>query len=475
VTSQLVGSDFTGGTRLPNYVNGRLLVAEDLATGQASLTRRDTRIGEAAGAGIVRGLWVTGTATALTVAPGLALSRSGEPVAVQKGITLPLTFSAPTSTPDPSRFTCCIETAGGGTDSTVPGGFYLLTARPACQFQGQAPLAPPPDSTASPACTAQWRVEGVEFRAVSLPLGTEVAGITVTDDNRRNLSAHWCLGTELLADLPRDPFSFQPPTSGFDLLDPADLTGCDVPLAVFHWNGQAVADLDNWSARRRVTTPDPVTASWSALLADRREADGQARFLQFQDHVGELVDTGTAGAAVAATMFGLLPPVGFLPVGGQQIAGLTSQLRSAAAEHGDDGDAEPEDVPEPLKDVATLVRSGFDIGKFFGPLARFGGLIDWEVADFALRQSWYMAPVPTQLATEGGDDGQPSREPLLTFYLVRQNLSAVVTKLARVRETRRSPAAVGFPANLYVVFMVNLPWFDGTLPPIIPGRFLLGG
>ena len=48
MTSQLVGSSFADGALLPNYVNGRLLAAEDLATGQSTLLRRDTWIGQAA-------------------------------------------------------------------------------------------------------------------------------------------------------------------------------------------------------------------------------------------------------------------------------------------------------------------------------------------------------------------------------------------------------------------------------------------
>ena len=58
MASQLVGSSFADGALLPNYVNGRLLAAEDLATGQSTLLRRDAWIGQAAGAGIVNGLWV---------------------------------------------------------------------------------------------------------------------------------------------------------------------------------------------------------------------------------------------------------------------------------------------------------------------------------------------------------------------------------------------------------------------------------
>ena len=267
VTSQLVGSDYTDGAQLPNYVNGRLLVAEDLATGQATLRTRDQWIGQAAGAGIVRGLWVTGSGTTLTVDPGLAVSAAGEPVVVPHAVTLELAAAAtPGPTAGPS-FQCC-DSSRGQPAGTVPGS-VLLVARSACQLQGQAPLAPPPSTTVSPGCTAQWLVEGVEFRTIPLPVADTVAGQQVTAGNRRNLVAHWCFGTEQLAKLGANPFAFDPAYRGIDLLDPADLTPYDVPLAVFTWTGKTVADLDNWSARRRVTAPDPTPGHWSVEVTDR--------------------------------------------------------------------------------------------------------------------------------------------------------------------------------------------------------------
>ena len=345
MTSQVVGSDYTDGALLPNYVNGRLLVAEDLATSQASLRTRDTRVGETAGAGVVRGLWVTGTNTTITVAPGLAMSGAGEPVVVPRSITLQLTFATAGTPASGASFSCCSTDDGSGQGSSLTSGILVLTARPACRLEGSAPMAPSPGSTVSPCCAAQWQVEGVEFRAIALPIGTTVDGITITPGNRRNLVAHWCFGTEQLEQLGVDPFGLNPAYSGFDQLDPADLTPYDVPLAVFRWDGTAVTDLDNWSARRRVTDPDPVPSSWSVTVADRRLADGQARFLQFQDQAEELVSRALAGSAAAADFFGLLPPVGFLPVDNAQFRKMAEVnlravkvLQANAAEPATEGD-----------------------------------------------------------------------------------------------------------------------------------------
>ncbi|HEY5248031.1 MAG TPA: hypothetical protein VIJ15_06215, partial [Dermatophilaceae bacterium] len=313
MTSQLLGADFTQGAHLPNYVNGRLLVAEDLAASQQSLRSRDTRIGEATGAGVVRGLWVGNTDTTLTVTAGLAISASGEPVMLTQSIVLPLTSVATGTSANPAVFTCCDADEGDGQSTSLTTGVVLLTARSACRLEGQAPLAPPANGTMPPGCVAQWRVDGVEFRAIMLPVGNTVAGVPVTTSgdsgtsgNRRNLVAHWCLGTEQLAAFGADPFGFSPAYSGLASLDPLDLTPYDVPLAVFHWDNMVVQDLDNWSARRRVTDPDPAPSSWSAALSDRRDAEGQARFLQFQDQVDTLVIQAQAATAIASDTFGLL-------------------------------------------------------------------------------------------------------------------------------------------------------------------------
>jgi hypothetical protein len=225
----------------------------------------------------------------------------------------------------------------------------------------------------SPGCAARWAAEGVEIRAIALPALDTVAGVTATDENRRNLTAHWFFGAEQLARQPIDPFTFDPAYSGFDRLNPADLTDVDVPLAVFRWNGQRVVDLDNWSARRRVTTPDPDPSPWSAVVADRREADGQARFLQFQDQLAQLAASGSSRTIAAATTFGLLPPAGFLP-------------------------------------------GYFDPWTFYEGVASFGDTLDWTAADFALRRSWQLPAAPTS--------PDPDEARRLTFYFVRESFNS---------------------------------------------------
>lgn len=513
MTSQVVGADFTDGALLPNYVNGRLLVAEDLATGQQSLRTRDTRIGEAAGAGVVRGLWVTSTQTTLTIAAGLAISSAGSPVVVPRAVTLKLTRAVIAQPTDDADFSCCGPTGGDEEMSGLTEGVLLLTARPSCRLDGQAPLVPPPTSQTSSCCAAQWQVEGVEFRAIVLPVGSTIAGESVTTTNRRNLVAHWCFGTERLLRLGRDPFSFDPAYGGLDRLPAADLTAYDVPLAVLHWDGHAVADLDNWSARRRVTQPDPVPSPWSATVSERRESDGIARFLQFQNQAEELVSRSLAGSATADTYFGHLPPVGFLPVDSGGFRALAEKNVSALLAEETPNSApvvthlnqpigfatHPDETVEAIrtlrdaqlagfKSLLTVADAsdgyGFSPQRFFGSLAQVGGFLDWELAEWFLEQSWRAMPVATSSREDinqdidhnivAGPNHEKERErddlptTLFTYYYVIQNVEAAAARVTLTRslgaQVRRTIGSLSAP-RLYVVFIANRRWATRSRPP----------
>jgi hypothetical protein len=401
VSSQLVGSSFANGAQLPNYVNGRLLAAEDLATGQSTLLRRDTMIGQSTGPGIVAGLWVTATGTTLAVAAGTGITPAGEPVSLPASVTLPLSVAGAPAASAGGGFTSC-ATAPSGSQAALTAGAYVLTAMPACQPQGQAPMAIPPGSDTPVACTAQWQVEGIQFKAIPLQLGTDVDGISVNQGNRRNLLAHWCFGTAQLASLGADPFNFNPAYRGLDQLASTDLTSCDLPLCVFYWDAGAISFIDNWSVRRRTTRPDVSAANWSAAVADQRSADGEARFLQFQDQILDLVSAGVSRTTVSSNVFGILPPVGFLPIAIdttiEDIALLGRMLTDAK-----DAEGRPmaglsiqilERVLEMLHQLGP--QSGFVPGTFFqGQVFARGGLITWDTAYFALRQSYFLEPITT--------------------------------------------------------------------------------
>jgi hypothetical protein len=415
VVSQLVGSSFANGAMLPNYVNGRLLVAEDLATGQSTLLQRDTMIGQGVGPGIVNGLWVTASANTLTVAAGLGITPSGEPVSILAPVALSLSIAGAPGTPTGASFTNC-ATSATGAQTAITTGAYLLTAMPACQLEGQAPMAITPGSDTPVACTAQWQVEGVQFKAIPLPFTTlvngvpEVDGITVTADNTRNLLAHWCFGTAQLANLGADPFNFDQAYRGLDQLAATDLTPGDLPLCVFYWDASqagapAISFVDNWSVRRRPTRPDAPdpSASWHAAVTDQRPADGEARFLQFQDQILDLVSAGVSRATVASDVFGLLPPVGFLPVSSASLADDIARLTQTTGDQ-TDNILSTQVINNLLANVSQLgPQSGFVPTTFFGGMACFfGGLLTWDTVYFALRQSYFLGPIATAQAQSTG-------------------------------------------------------------------------
>ena len=400
---------------------------------------------------------------------------------------------------------------------------------PACQLEGQAPMAIPPGSDTPVACTAQWQVEGVQFKAIPLPFTTlvnsvpEVDGIPATADNSRNLLAHWCFGTAQLANLGADPFNFDQAYRGLDQLAATDLTPGDLPLCVFYWDvsaaaAPAISFVDNWSVRRRLTRPDAPdpTLSWNAAVADQRSADGEARFLQFQDQILDLVSAGVSRATVASDVFGLLPPVGFLPVALDASAADIAQIQPVAdrttASPGAAAAVRTPDILSPV--VINFLRtelsqlgpqSGFVPSTFFGGQAYFfGGLLTWDIVNFALRQSYIVQPIPTMQpqsssAAAGAASARtvpftgsvpvprptpfpvlrpsprviPERGPTATagfsqvviYYYVVENYIAVYNALN----------GTGPPLTPYLVFMKNQLWLPDTRVPFGQAHFASPG
>ncbi len=337
--SQFLDTNFTGGLQAPYYFNGRLLTADDLQSDQAAVLTREGWLGKASGYGVIEGFMVSQVdSTSLKVQAGLGLNRQGQVISLASDTTLQLSMQATgTATGhDAGRFKNCDFSSSGGGTAGISDGAYLLTAIPASRFDGQVQMKAAAGSNAPAGCGSKWEVEGLQFKAIRLAnFETEVA--TITDNNRRNLLAHWCYGSKNLPELAVDPFHFSASFGGLDRVDPADLTPSDLPLAVFYWQGGALLFVDPWPARRRLIRPDAVdetqesvasgsrlvfidvarvtkTRTWEGILSDKRVADGQARFLQFQAQIDALMAGGKVGQVDAQSFFPLLPPAGFLPV-----------------------------------------------------------------------------------------------------------------------------------------------------------------
>jgi hypothetical protein len=245
-------------------------------------------------------------------------------------------------------------------------------------------------------------VEGLQVKAIRLDEFTLPAGITLTDNNRRNLLAHWCYGSWNLSNLSRNPFSFGLDYSGLVSVNPADLTACDLPLAVFYWTGNRLNFVDMWSVRRRLVRPDGLVDAWKGVLSERRVADGQARFLQFQDQLSTIpVNNNTR----AVDYFYFLPPVGFLPVTPDSTQEKLSNLRLHRGQLVNGLDL--------FKLIAAKKPTGFNLFKFFEGISLRLGLIAGETLDFTLHRSWYDEPFETV---------QTAKQPRIQLYLVEDNL-----------------------------------------------------
>jgi hypothetical protein len=429
-----IGENFLAGLRAPYYANGRMLTAEDLKADQEAFLARLGFTGEGIGAGVVRGLEVAKVANNLRVSAGLGINRGGQAVRlVEERVELSLTKLPEESgvTAGDGRFNDCnVAPADGGT--LVESGVYLLVIAPVSQLQGSVSVKTISTNTSS--CASRWEVEGVQFKALRL------AGAPVrTNSNAgtyRNLLAHWCFGTQALATLPQDPFSFPARYATLDLMSEDDLGPCDLPLAVFYWDNQVLRIVDQWPVRRRVTQPFPAE-QWHAMIADRRVADAQARFLQFQAQVeemrGDSANFPDLSKRYGGQDFRFLPPVGFLPI--VFSAGMLRNLVLTAARSlpGNERELSNNIVDDVVENLASRFPAGraFDLATFFGAkLPHRIGLADRETIDFRLNQSWYDDVLDFTRLPDVDSRGD---ETVFDLLLVSDELNALTSGLLKLR------------------------------------------
>ena len=324
-TSYAVQVPITDGVRTVNFFNGRLLAAEDLQREQAAARQLRQRLGRALGDGVVEGLEVrvapAGTAAEplVAVTAGTALNREGTALRLADDVVVSLARRRGAATAagngQPDRRDAGDFAACSGLDPGAPfvrSGVYLLTVRPAEAPTGRAPVSGLGNEAA--ACNTDALAEGVSFDVLHLNLEPSLLTDTA---HLRNRLAHLMFGTAdpRRSRLERDPFGSSP--SGYGLLDdlrPACLHDDEVPLALVAWTpGVGIRFVDLWSVRRRVTRGSASTA-WPELAGDRRHTEGEAVFLQFQEHL-----TGLRGSnpesVVATDHLRFLPAAGLLPVG----------------------------------------------------------------------------------------------------------------------------------------------------------------
>jgi hypothetical protein len=311
--------------RATNFFNGRLLTAEDLRREQAVRREWERRLGDAMGDGIAFGLDVDpvvvadGEPPAVTVTAGAAINREGHMIFLHHAVEVSLregTGATDTSAGPPSAFGAC--TPSQRTVYVANTGVYLLAVRPLRMREGTARVSGLGNAGAP--CAADALVDGVQFRILQVPLAP--AQLQAGNLLRNRVASDFLWRRD---DVPvRDPFGASAAVSPYDRLRPEPLAACDVPLALFHYQGGRVAYVDGWAVRRMLTG-SPARAGW--LLPERRcWNEGSAAILQFQAHLDALW-TPSAPQVRMKDHFEKLPPAGVVPLGGSGASAAFDYLR----------------------------------------------------------------------------------------------------------------------------------------------------
>jgi hypothetical protein len=401
-----IGTNFNGGLRAPHYPNGRLLTAEDLQQEQQTQLEKLAQLGQAAGYGIVEGFNVSAAAnnSALKVTAGLGLNPKGNLIHLPAdSVTLPIQPIAGDDTT--IRRSARFEACDGDEEQppTLTTGAYLLTAAPLAQLEGAVPRKAC-DGTGTSTCANQWEVEGVEFKIIRLTQYTPPTGSRA--NRNRNLLAHWFYGSDKIMNLMRDPLKFPADYSGFNQIAAEDFSQCDLPLAVFYWASSKIAFIDEWAVRRRLIHPYPASqgdaTKWTANLSDQRQAEGQARFLQFQDHIADLqTQFGSKTDTIQAVdRFAYLPPVGVLPVNPFELIVADVFDESVSEKQLREMEAKGLSKEEVLEQVRTGVLgslgsdNAFNLERFFGDLLSDKySIVHEDFVHDRLHQSWVQPPI----------------------------------------------------------------------------------
>lgn len=308
-----------GGIPWINFFNGRLLSGEDLSKEQNSNLEGRRRLGRAIGEGVAYGLEVsilkdvnTRETPYVVVDQGLAINRQGQTMRLQSPtkVRLKRPINADQNDAAEIAFDDCQPLQSGV--YVADAGVYLLTIAPATKSEGRAAISGLDNVVAR--CNTHHAIEGVQFRLIQLGLDQE----ELSDTRLRNIIAYKCFGidsTRPPAKFAVDPFAQAPSRQTLlDDLRPRLLTDCDVPLAIINWTStEGIKFVDMWSVRRRVFAPS-AAGRWEALLGEQRVSEGEAMFLQFQEHLESLSRPDVnLRSIVASAHFNYLPSIGVIP------------------------------------------------------------------------------------------------------------------------------------------------------------------
>lgn len=343
ITLELLEPILQEGIRSTNFFNGRLLTAEDLKVEQAVNRQQHQQLGKAIGEGVVQGLEVSivssgsnGAIPTISINEGLALNRKGQALTLPLNVNLALVREIETIAAGSGLFATCEPPKS--TAILTGTGVYILLIAPASDYEGRVPMSGLEAEGKITGCGSRYVVEGVQFRLVELNVDN-VSSVSDTTRNLinqlmassdtaslsklQNLLAHLCFGTEELMSFPRDPLKLSEGRSSYvdygalDALRSLEcLKDCDVPLALIYWTTKGIQFVDMWSVRRR-SIPKSSSVIWPLTVSERRLAEGEAVFLQFQDHVAKIAGLSTFQSQLekieANKYFRYLPAAGIIP------------------------------------------------------------------------------------------------------------------------------------------------------------------
>jgi len=295
-------------TRSVHFFNGQIVSAEDFADEQIGHRAVHELLGRASGDGVVAGLRVTVSPASTARVPvlrvdgGLALNARGEPLLLAEPQVDVNLFRPPSliavRLASRQLFEACQPP---GEAALGKPGLYVLTIGSVGVGDGTAPFGGV--ASLPPRCNMHWIVDAVRFCLYELNVDPSLLN---TPALFRNLAAYVCFDADRRRRYTADPFGPLPPMTS------AAITECDVPLALLHWNDNGLQFVDTWSVRRRCASGSFEPESLA--LSPRADAVAEAMRGQFDDHLGDLEDSGGSATLRAIDHFRFLPPGGLLPV-----------------------------------------------------------------------------------------------------------------------------------------------------------------
>ena len=213
---------------------------------------------------------------------------------------------------------------------TAGAGVYLLTIGPAQQSDGLAPSTG--SAIASPPATSPTDIQTVQFRLIRLALDRGHArrpAAPAQPASPTSASRH-----ERSAGFSADPLGLPPTTYGLlDELRAQTISDDEVPLCHDRLGGRRGNRV-----RRPVVGPPPRDATgrrkdrFAAFAGDRRRAEGEAMFLQFQDAVSDLRNEAGSRTRLSAEQVLRLPAGrGSAAEGDRVVDGLLTRFSSSPA------------------------------------------------------------------------------------------------------------------------------------------------